>query len=259
MVGVQAVGIHALQRCQGLELVSRITLQVKLDLGAFGAPDHLDVVIEDIGAAILGRREDIADVKLIVKDVKVSDGIPAMANIAIGKDICTGSARELVAFLTTRNSVIATAAGDGVDGHEGAASADGAGLRPAEHGEHLLRPGVGAREIGIGLRQHRGEAFGQCGVVQIRGPLVQQVMRALQDVYANLMSVGADHKLRDFGMLALESMRLEKGYRSWKGDLSSDYTMFENALERWIDFDKPHFVGRDALIAERDLQPGANL
>lgn len=77
-------------------------------------------------------------------------------------------------------------------------------------------------------------------------------MKRLLALYDGVMSAGADHGIRDFGMLALESMRLEKGYRSWKGDLSSDYTVLENCLERWVSFDKPAFVGRDALIAERD-------
>ena len=58
-------------------------------------------------------------------------------------------------------------------------------------------------------------------------------------------------KLRPFGMLALDSMRLEKGYRSWKSDLTSDYTMFESGLGRWVNFNKDDFVGRAALQAEK--------
>ena len=51
-------------------------------------------------------------------------------------------------------------------------------------------------------------------------------------------------------MLALDSMRLEKGYRSWKADLTSDYTMVESGLKRWISFKKNKFVGRAALQDE---------
>lgn len=75
-------------------------------------------------------------------------------------------------------------------------------------------------------------------------------MAALQGVYDTVMQAGEAHRIRDFGMLALESMRLEKGYRSWKGDLTSDYSMFESGLERWVNLDKPAFIGRDALITE---------
>jgi len=54
-------------------------------------------------------------------------------------------------------------------------------------------------------------------------------------------------------MLALESMRLEKGYRSWKGDLTSDYNMFDAGLRRWVHFSKEEFVGREALFAQKDV------
>ena len=70
-------------------------------------------------------------------------------------------------------------------------------------------------------------------------------------VYDAVMAAGAAHQLRPFGMLALDSMRLEKGYRSWKADLTSDYTMFESGLGRWVNFNKDDFVGRAALQAEK--------
>ena len=51
-------------------------------------------------------------------------------------------------------------------------------------------------------------------------------------------------------MLALDSMRLEKGYRSWKADLTSDYTMFQSGLSRWVNLNKDSFTGKAALQAE---------
>ena len=71
-------------------------------------------------------------------------------------------------------------------------------------------------------------------------------------IYTLLRQKGADFNLKPFGMLALESMRLEKGYRSWKGDLTSDYNMFDAGLRRWVHFSKPDFVGRTALLAQKD-------
>ena len=53
-------------------------------------------------------------------------------------------------------------------------------------------------------------------------------------------------------MLALDSMRLEKGYRSWKGDLTSDYNLFDCGLGRWVHFSKNKFVGREALMELKD-------
>ncbi|MBR2575297.1 MAG: FAD-dependent oxidoreductase [Loktanella sp.] len=54
-----------------------------------------------------------------------------------------------------------------------------------------------------------------------------------------------------FGMFALNALRIEKGYRAWKGDLSTDYSLLEGGLDRFINFDKPDFVGKPALLAEK--------
>ena len=57
---------------------------------------------------------------------------------------------------------------------------------------------------------------------------------------------------KPFGMWALNSLRIEKGYRAWKGDLSTDYSMLEGGLERFIKFEKPQsFPGKLALQNEK--------
>ena len=57
---------------------------------------------------------------------------------------------------------------------------------------------------------------------------------------------------KPFGMYALESLRLEKGYRTWKGDLSSDYSLLEGGLDRFVKLDKlQDFPGKAALLNER--------
>lgn len=66
-------------------------------------------------------------------------------------------------------------------------------------------------------------------------------------IYQALIEAGKAYNLKPFGMLALESMRLEKGYRSWKSDLTSDYNMFDAGLGKWVHFSKDDFQGRDAL------------
>jgi dimethylglycine dehydrogenase len=70
-------------------------------------------------------------------------------------------------------------------------------------------------------------------------------------VYDAVLDAGERHGLRPFGMMALDSLRIEKGYRAWKGDLSTDYTLGEAGLERFIDWGKPAFRGKAALLAER--------
>jgi len=57
---------------------------------------------------------------------------------------------------------------------------------------------------------------------------------------------------KPFGMWALNSLRLEKGYRAWKGDLSTDYTLFQGGLDRFVKLDKPQdFTGKAALLQEK--------
>ena len=81
-------------------------------------------------------------------------------------------------------------------------------------------------------------------------------MDKLPEAWDAIMAAGEDHNLGLFGMLALDSMRLEKGYRSWKSDLTSDYTMLESGLGRWVNLNKDDFVGKAALQAE--MQRGAS-
>ena len=70
----------------------------------------------------------------------------------------------------------------------------------------------------------------------------------MSKVYDAIVAAGAT----PFGMYALNSLRLEKGYRAWKGDLSTDYSLLEGGMERFIRFDKPQdFIGKAALLSEK--------
>jgi dimethylglycine dehydrogenase len=75
--------------------------------------------------------------------------------------------------------------------------------------------------------------------------------------YQRLWQAGEPHAISDFGMLALESLRLEKAYRAWKTDLSSDYGMVEGGLGGWIKADKGDFVGREALLEQLEAGAGS--
>ena len=70
-------------------------------------------------------------------------------------------------------------------------------------------------------------------------------------VWDAVWEAGQLHGLRPFGMFALDSLRIEKGYRAWKGDLSTDYSVLQAGLGRFVDWQKPGFRGREALLAER--------
>jgi dimethylglycine dehydrogenase len=70
-------------------------------------------------------------------------------------------------------------------------------------------------------------------------------------IFDAVWQAGRKHGLRPFGMFALDSLRLEKGYRAWKQDLSTDYTILQGGLDRFVKWDKPDFKGKAALLREK--------
>jgi dimethylglycine dehydrogenase len=90
--------------------------------------------------------------------------------------------------------------------------------------------------------------------VSFAGELGWEIHSRVEDtaaVWDVVMRAGQGHGLRPFGMFALNSLRIEKGYRAWKGDLSTDYTVLQGGLERFVDWAKPAFRGKAALAAEK--------
>jgi len=68
-------------------------------------------------------------------------------------------------------------------------------------------------------------------------------------VYDTLMEKGEDFGLKLIGLQALESLRLEKAYRDYSGDIDNTDTPLEVGLGYFVKFDKPGgFIGRDALL-----------
>jgi dimethylglycine dehydrogenase len=74
----------------------------------------------------------------------------------------------------------------------------------------------------------------------------------LTHLYDRLLEAGLPLGLVDFGYRALESLRLEKGYRLWGADISPEFTPFEAGLERFVRLDKEGFIGREALLRQRE-------
>jgi len=71
-------------------------------------------------------------------------------------------------------------------------------------------------------------------------------------LYDLLIAEGRQYDIVDFGYRALDAMRLEKAYRLWGVDMSADYTPIEAGLDRFVNFDKGDFIGRDALLRQRE-------
>lgn len=70
-------------------------------------------------------------------------------------------------------------------------------------------------------------------------------------LYDSLFEAGEPFRIRDFGIYAMESMRLEKCYRAWKAELDHEYSPLRSGLSRFVNLEKPDFIGKAAMVAEQ--------
>jgi len=70
-------------------------------------------------------------------------------------------------------------------------------------------------------------------------------------VYKELWQAGQEMDIANVGYRAIESLRMEKGYLYWSGDISPDYSPLEAGLGFRVHFDlKDDFLGRQALESQ---------
>ena len=81
----------------------------------------------------------------------------------------------------------------------------------------------------------------------------------LPAIYDRLSAVAREFGVIDVGMYALLSLRIEKAFGIWSREYSRDYTPTESGLARFVAYDKPGFIGRDAALRDRDATPGRRL
>ena len=73
--------------------------------------------------------------------------------------------------------------------------------------------------------------------------------------YELLWEAGQDLGIANAGYRAIESLRLEKGYRYWSAEVTPEYTPYESGLGFCVDLEKGDFIGRDALAAAKENGP----
>jgi 4-methylaminobutanoate oxidase (formaldehyde-forming) len=79
-------------------------------------------------------------------------------------------------------------------------------------------------------------------------------------LWESLCRAGAPHGMLAGGYRAIDSLRLEKGYRVWGSDLTGETDPLSAGLEFCVAWDKPGgFLGRDALAKIRDNGPTRRL
>ena len=73
-------------------------------------------------------------------------------------------------------------------------------------------------------------------------------------VYSALMEAGAEFGIVNAGYRAIETLRLEKGYRAWGADIGPDHNPFEAGLGWAVKLKSgTPFLGREALLAQKEL------
>jgi 4-methylaminobutanoate oxidase (formaldehyde-forming) len=78
-------------------------------------------------------------------------------------------------------------------------------------------------------------------------------------LWRTIWEAGGEHGIVAGGYRAIDSMRLEKGYRVWGADITPDETPDEGGVGFCVKLDKGEFVGRDALVAAGDDGPRRRL
>ena len=71
-------------------------------------------------------------------------------------------------------------------------------------------------------------------------------------LWDTVWDAGQAHGLVAGGYKAIDSLRLEKGYRVWGADITPEDTPFEAGLGFAVKLDKGDFVGREALVSRAD-------
>ena len=78
-------------------------------------------------------------------------------------------------------------------------------------------------------------------------------------VFDAIMRAGASLDLCLVGLHAVDSLRLEKGFRHWGSDISPDDSPWEAGLGFAVRLDKGDFIGREALLRRREQVPSRRL
>jgi dimethylglycine dehydrogenase len=104
-----------------------------------------------------------------------------------------------------------------------------------------------AREIsvaGIAVRALRVSYVGELGW-ELHAPIA--VMAALYDA---VWSQGRAFGIANYGLYAVNSMRIEKGYKAWSTELTNELNMIEADMLRFVNFNKEDFTGKAATLAQ---------
>jgi len=99
---------------------------------------------------------------------------------------------------------------------------------------------------GIGMKALRVSYAGELGW-ELHPPINQ-----LAALYDAIWAAGQEFGIVNYGLYAANAMRVEKGYKAWGSELTNELTMIEAGMDRFINFKKEDFVGKQATLEAPD-------
>ena len=84
-------------------------------------------------------------------------------------------------------------------------------------------------------------------------------MGGLKQVYDAVKKAGAAHGIALFGTYAMNSLRMEKSYRGWGSELTTEIDMYEASMGRFIHLEKVDFIGKAATLSLKQRGPRMTL
>ncbi|HVR65225.1 MAG TPA: FAD-dependent oxidoreductase [Verrucomicrobiae bacterium] len=109
-------------------------------------------------------------------------------------------------------------------------------------------PWLSGQDITIGhapVRALRVNFVGELGW-ELHHPLTYQNV-----IFDAIMEAGKEFDIKPYGIRAMDSLRIEKSYKYWRGDLFTEYSAWESGLDRFIHLNKGEFIGREALVRQQ--------
>jgi dimethylglycine dehydrogenase len=106
-------------------------------------------------------------------------------------------------------------------------------------------PWLRGKEIevsGIPTRALRISYVGELGW-ELHHPVAE-----MEKLYDLIMAAGEEFGIANFGTYAVNAMRMEKAYKAWGAELTTEITMVEADMDRFVDSDKADFIGRQATL-----------
>jgi dimethylglycine dehydrogenase len=76
----------------------------------------------------------------------------------------------------------------------------------------------------------------------------------MSDLYDALWQAGEDHGIRNVGLYAVNSLRMEKAYRAWGAELTNEVTLLDADMERFAAFSTKDFTGSEATREQADME-----